>query len=408
MPTLLQINITANWGSTGKIAESIGLTAMKHGWESYIAFGRWSNLSKSQLIKIGGRLDKYFHFAEQRIFDNEGLCSRSATKKLIRQIKEIKPDVIQLHNIHDHYLNYQILFNYLNQTDIKVVWTFHDCWAFTGHCVHFVTANCMRWQTGCYECPMKGYYPKSFVDKSSRNYELKKNLFTANKNMHIVTVSEWLQSLVKQSFFKEKEICVINNGVDVELFHPIPLSDNNYSEIRVIRDRGYKFVTIGLATLWNEEKGLSDYLKLSQMLADDEALVLVGVSEKVKKTLPERIICVPRTSSITELAMWYAVADVVLSLSKAETFGMTIAEGMACGTPGIVHDNTAHRELIAEGTGFVVDDGNVESVYSRIKEVKTQGKDAFSEACRKRAEEFFDKNKCFEKYVRLYEELIAY
>ena len=144
------------------------------------------------------------------------------------------------------------------------------------------------------------------------------------------------------------------------------------------------------------------------MLADDEALVLVGVSEKVKKTLPERIICVPRTSSITELAMWYAVADVVLSLSKAETFGMTIAEGMACGTPGIVYDNTAHRELIAEGTGFVVDNGNVESVYSRIKEVKTQGKDAFSEACRKRAEEFFDKNKCFEKYVRLYEELIAY
>ena len=151
MPTLLQINVTANWGSTGKIAESIGLAAKRQGWESYIAYGRYSNPSQSKLLKIGNKLDVYAHYAEQRIFDNEGLASRGASQNLIRQIQEIQPDVVQLHNIHDHYLNYKILFEYLNTTDIQVVWTFHDCWAFTGHCFHFVTKGCERWKTQCYD-----------------------------------------------------------------------------------------------------------------------------------------------------------------------------------------------------------------------------------------------------------------
>ena len=186
MPNLLQINITANWGSTGKIAEAIGQIALVRGWESYIAFGRWNNPSKSHLIKVGGCCDKYLHYAEQRVRDNEGLCSRRATRKLINQIEEIKPDIIQLHNIHDHYLNYQILFEYLNKTNIEVVWTFHDCWAFTGHCFHFVTKNCERWKTGCYECPMKTIFPKTILDRSKEHYELKKSLFGGCKNLTIV------------------------------------------------------------------------------------------------------------------------------------------------------------------------------------------------------------------------------
>lgn len=109
--TLLQINVTANWGSTGKIAEEIGKTAMRHGWKSYIAYGRYSNPSANKLIRIGNRFDTFLHFGEQRIFDNEGLCSRRATRHFIEKIEEIKPDVIQLHNIHDHYINYRLLLN---------------------------------------------------------------------------------------------------------------------------------------------------------------------------------------------------------------------------------------------------------------------------------------------------------
>ena len=108
MPTLLQINVTANWGSTGKIAEAIGQSAMKRGWNSYIAYGRKMTTSKSNLVKVGSKMDNYIHFAYNYLLDMEGRSSDRATKALVRRITEIKPDVVQLHNIHDHFLNYAI------------------------------------------------------------------------------------------------------------------------------------------------------------------------------------------------------------------------------------------------------------------------------------------------------------
>ena len=182
---VLQVNSTLNWGSTGRIAEDIGNAVIKEGGESHIAYGRNANSSKNRIIRIGCKVSPYLHFAEQRIFDNEGQCSRLETKMLIRQIKKIKPDVINLHNIHDHYLNFKRLFEYLNKTDIKVVWTFHDCWAITGHCMHFVTKSCNRWMTGCYDCPMRGEHPKTLLDRSKQNWDLKKRLFSENKNLTI-------------------------------------------------------------------------------------------------------------------------------------------------------------------------------------------------------------------------------
>ena len=86
MPKVFQINVTANWGSTGKIAEQIGSCAIQHGWDSYLAYGRMSNPSKNSLIKIGNQLYVYEHYIENKLFDNEGLASRYATVKLINKI----------------------------------------------------------------------------------------------------------------------------------------------------------------------------------------------------------------------------------------------------------------------------------------------------------------------------------
>ena len=126
MPNLLQLNVTANWGSTGKIAEGIGNAAMLRGWESMIAFGRMQNPSTSQLIKVGSQSDVYLHYAKNRLFDGEGRGSIHATKNLLRHIDRYRPDVVHLHNIHDHWMNYPILLQYLKDTGVKVVWTFHD------------------------------------------------------------------------------------------------------------------------------------------------------------------------------------------------------------------------------------------------------------------------------------------
>ena len=392
MPTLLQINITANWGSTGKIAEAIGRAAVAHGWESYIAYGRWCNPSQSHLIKIGCRWDKYFHFAEQRIRDNEGLCSRAATKKLIRQIEEIKPDVVQLHNIHDHYLNYRLLFEYLNQTDIQVVWTFHDCWAFTGHCFHFVTKDCDKWKAGCYECPMRNVLPKTVLDRSRKNYELKKLLFGGCKNLTIVPCSDWMAGFVKQSFLKDKRIEVIKNGVDLNVFKPVVKANEDGT-----------CGVLAVSSVWHKEKGLEDIYELRKLLPENYRICMVGLAESQLKDLPAGIEGIQRTQNVQELVRLYSQANVLINPTYADTFPTVNLEALACGTPVITYRTGGSPEAISPETGVVVEQGDVAGMSDAIREICDKGSDYYKEACRKRAEEHFDKDKCFEKYVELYE-----
>lgn len=397
MPKLLQINITANWGSTGKIAESIGIAAMNAGWDSYIAYGRWSNPSKSHLIKIGGRFDMYFHFAEQRIRDNEGLCSRGATHRLISKIEEIKPDVVQLHNIHDHYLNYHLLFDYLNQTDIKVVWTFHDCWAFTGHCYHFVTADCNKWKTGCFECPLRNILPKTYLDRSSKNYGLKKALFGGCYNLTIVPCSDWMAGFVKQSFLKDKRMEVIKNGVDLKVFRPDGNDNPNDNQ---------NFGILAVSSVWNEDKGLSDIYKLRDLLPSEYCITIVGLTEKQLGSLPHGITGIRRTQNVHELVRLYSSANVLINPTYADTFPTVNLEALACGTPVVTYRTGGSPESVTTATGRVVEQGDINGLSEAIMEICLKGKEQFTNACRLRAEDYFDKNKCFEKYIKLYESIL--
>lgn len=397
MPVLLQINVTANWGSTGKIAEQIGREAMAHGWESYIAYGRHCNPSKSELIKIGNRFDTYSHFVGQRIFDNEGLCSRSSTKKLIQKIKEIKPDIVHLHNIHDHYMNYKLLFEYLNGSEIKVIWTMHDFWSVTGHCMHFINKRCDRFETACYNCPMRNVFPKSIFDRSRRNYELKKRLFLVNNNMTIVAVSDWVASQLKRSFLKNMPINVIHNGIDITQFKPIKFHADLLDG---------QFVIMSVASQWKHDKGLGHYIALSKMLDPDEVIVLVGVDTSLKAQLPKNIVCLSPIFDTERLAGFYSRADVVTIMSGAETFGLTVVEGYACGTPAVVFNNTAPPYLITKNTGYVVADGDVDAMYHAIKQIKHKGKEHYAKSCRQIATEKYDKHLSTLKYVSLYNSIL--
>lgn len=398
MPKLLQINISANWGSTGRIAETISNAAITSGWESYIAYGGSCGSSQSNVIKVGGKWNRYFHFAEQRVRDNEGLCSRCETKSLIRQIERIKPDVVQLHNIHDHYLNYKLLFEYLNKTDIRVVWTFHDCWAFTGHCFHFVTARCEKWKTGCKDCPLRNEYPKTILDRSKRNYELKEKLFGGYENLTIVPCSDWMAGFVRQSFLKDKRIEVIKNGVDLNVFKPS--STNKNSD---------KFNVIAVSSIWNKEKGLADIITLRELLPKDYAITVVGLSEKQVTELPQGITGIIRTQNVQELVELYSKANVLINPTYADTFPTVNLEALACGTPVITYKTGGSPEAINDETGVVVEQGDVKGMAEAIQRIKRLNVQEFTQvrnACRKRAEEYFDKDKCYNKYVELYNKII--
>lgn len=401
MSKLLQINITANWGSTGKIAEAINLAAQRKGWECSTAYGRWANPSKFPTYKVGNKWDMYVHYFENRIFDREGLSSRKATKALIRHIEQLKPDVISLHNIHDHYLNYELLFRYLNKTDIKVVWTFHDCWAFTGHCFHFVTKDCMRWKTGCHDCPLHHLYPNTVLDRSVKNYALKKELFSANKNLAIVACSDWLGDFVRESFLGDKRLEIIHNGVDLMVFRPQEGKESRESkegERRV-------FKIIAVSSVWYPNKGELDIYKLRTMLPEDEyEITMVGLSAEQAKNLPKGIRGIQRTQNVQELAQLYSEADVLINPTYEDNFPTVNIEALACGTPVITYKTGGSPEAVDDKTGIVVEQGDIDALADAIRQMKESP--LSSEACRKRAEEHFDKDKCFEKYIELYDELL--
>jgi len=403
MKKLLQINSVINSGSTGRIAEEIGQMAIKSGWVSYIAYGRNERPSTSNLIRIGNDKDVKLHGLQTRLFDRHGLSSRKATSDFIKQIDNIKPDIVHLHNIHGYYINIEVLFHYLKNANVPVVWTFHDCWPITGHCSHFSYVGCEKWKSQCFECPQKSGYPASyFIDRSKKNYILKKELFNSLPNLTLVPVSQWLSGVLEESFLQNYPIKVINNGINTEVFKPSLSSDfrNKYG----LKD---KFILLGVASVWEERKGLKDFIELSKLLDSDYQIVLVGLTKKQIELLPKNILGIERTESVYALADIYASADIVLNLSYEETFGLTTVEGFACGTPGIVYNATASPELIEESTGIVVEQGNMNKLVEAIYTIKNNGKQYYSDACVNRAHRLYKKEDRYKEYIQLYNELIS-
>ena len=400
---LLQISIEVNSGSVGRIAEQIGLEVLKVGGESYITFARNNLPSKSNTIKIGNKSDIYLHGIKTRIFDAHCLGSTRPTKKLIKQTQELNPDIILLHHIHGYYINSKILFEYLSKLDIPIVWTFHDCWSFTGHCAYFDAIGCEKWKTGCYSCPLKKYYPASFVfDRSKKNYIEKKKLFNSVKNLTIVPVSNWLGDLVKDSFLSSNNIKVIHNGIDINTFKP---STNN-QETREKFGLKDEFILLGVASPWSERKGLKDFIKLSRLIDENTKIILVGLSQEQIDNLPNNIIGIRRTENVKQLADLYSMADLFLNLTYEDNFPTTNLEALACGTPILTYKTGGSIEAVSDNTGFIVEKGDLDSVIKVINEVREKGKGFYSEKCRERAVSCFNKDDRFKEYIDLFTNLI--
>ena len=401
MKKLLQINVVASYGSTGKIAENIGKLAIAQGWESHIAYGRGGTHSASHLIPIGNKWDMYMHGVESRLLDNHGLASKKATREFIEKIKKINPDIIHLHNIHGYYLNYKILFDYLATIDTPIVWTLHDCWSMTGHCSHFDAIGCDKWKSGCYSCPLKGEYPASaLLDASKKNYALKKKAFNSGRNITIVPVSEWLAGIVSESYMAKYPVRVINNGIDIEVFRP---RENSLREKHNITG---KFVMIGVASIWDTNKGLNDFFELSRRMPEDYSIILIGLNKKQMEQLPQNIIGIERTESQMQLAEYYSMADVFVNPTYNDSFPTVNIEALACGTPIITYKTGGSPEIINNNTGIVVDKGDVNAILSAIKDIKSNSRESYSKACRERAITLYNKDDRFQEYIDLYNSLL--
>ena len=389
---VVQINAACGSGSTGKICVSVSKLLNKKGVSNSILYST-GHTDYPNGIKVSGDIYIKFQALYSRIFGNYGFTSYCATKKIIRILDQLKPDIVHLHNLHSHNCNIGQLLRYLRKKRIKVFWTFHDCWTFTAYCPHFTMVKCDKWKSECCDCPQLKSY-SWFFDRSKYLFSEKKRVFKG-LDLTIITPSRWLADMVKQSFLKDYPIKIINNGIDLSVFKP---TENGFREKYGLIG---KKIILGVAFGWSVRKGLDVFIELSKRLADDYRIVLVGTDDKVDKLLPANIISIRRTHNQKELAGIYTAVDVFVNPTREEVLGMVNVESLACGTPVITFKTGGSPECIDETCGSVVpcdDIGAMESEIRRVCEENFYSKDA----CINRAKKF-DLNDRFKEYINLYE-----
>ncbi len=397
---VLQINTVCGSGSVGRITVDIYHTLEKNGDIPLIAYGRGGAPDGLNAWGFGSRPDMVRHVLATFFKGEHGFSSAGQTRKLIRKIEAWNPDVIHLHNIHGFVLQAELLFGYLKKAGRPVVWTFHDCWPYTGHCAFYDYHGCDGWKSGCRNCrEYRRTYPYAiFRNRTARNFDRKKAAFTGVPNLTVVTPSRWLAGQVKQSFLGEYPVKVIPNGIDLENFSP------RNSSLRESLGLKGKYVILGVANVWERRKGLTYFLHLSERLPDECRIVLIGLNKRQKRKLPSSVIGIERTSSVKELAEYYSMADVFVNATLEDNFPTTNLEALACGTPVITFDTGGSPESLDESCGRVVPKGDIVALQQAILEEKIHPKEG--KDCRKRAEKY-DKYGRFQEYVDLYHSLTA-
>lgn len=393
---IVQVNTVCGTGSTGKITADLYRIASNENIDAYVAYGRGNAPADISGCKIGNPLDFGFHVLTNFFLGKSGFGSKSVTKRFLNWLDDIKPDILHLHNLHGFYIHVGMLFEYIKSHDIPVVWTLHDCWPFTGQCAYFDYAGCSKWKTACFDCPIyRSDYPYSlFRDNSRQNYIMKKAAFTGVKNLTIVTPSNWLADIVKQSYLRQYPVKVIPNGINLSIFKPTS----------TVVIPGDKKIILGVASIWNRRKGLTYFFQLADMLASPYHIALIGVNKKQQNLIYQKygnhITALTQTANQEELAMWYSRAFAYVNPTLEDNFPTTNLEALACGTPVITFNTGGSPESITEQCGIVVEKGNIEKLKEAILSLKERT-EITSLTCRKQALNF-DKDARFQDYIQLY------
>jgi len=401
---IIALNCTYSSGGA-KVMLDIASVAIFNNYEYYVFTPSINPDSPDYCLSYSSSIEHKINIKIGQILGYDNAFLKFGTLNLIRKIKKMKPDVIHIHGIHNWSVDYKILFRFLEKTNIKIVWTQHDCWSFTGKCPYYISAKCNKWVTGCYSCPQLLEYPKSnYFDNSKFMYNYKKKCFTNLSNLTIVTVSKWLSQEVHKSYLNKYKIEVIQNAIDYNKYK------NTSSDLRQVFNLQNNFIILCVASGWSRRKGFEDVINLAKELRkfpNNCKIVIIGVSKLQMETcLKNGILGLQRTDDISSIVNWYSTADVFFNPSLEETFGLVTAEAMACGTPIIVYNSTASPELIEDTDNFCVEPHDIKKIIKCINEIRIKGKDTYKVKNISRVINSFNKYTQYEKYLKLYDRIV--
>lgn len=394
---IYQINTSEGIGSTGRIVDSLALLSKENGYSCTIVCGEHLH-EASDILCTQKKYHYYFENFMSRVRGNEGFGAKEITHHVIEKFEVDKPRLIHIHNLHGHYINSKMIFDYIKQNDIPVVWTLHDTWAFTGKCPNYNAVGCDKWKSGCYNCPQLKAYPVAYVDNSSKMWKEKKKCFTGVKNMVIVTPSNWLKNDAENSFLSEYPIKVIPNGIDLNVF------SEKTSEFRKKYKIENRFVILAVSFAWGYRKGLDVIVDLAKKIDNNMVIVVVGTTPEIDRILPSNVISIHKTNNQAELAEIYSTADVFINPTREDNFPTVNLEALACGTPVVTFNTGGSPECLDVTCGAVTKENTACSMYEIIKNI-AEKRPYSKERCRMRAEQYEASNQ-FRKYIALYEEII--
>lgn len=394
---VLLIDVNCNSGSTGKIVYDLYQGLRADGHEAAICYGRGKLVKGENIFKFGLDWETYIHAGLARITGLNGYFSPFSTRRLIHFIEEFKPDVVHIHELHAYFVNHQPLLNYLKRKKIKIIWTFHCEYMYTGKCGH--AFDCDKWKTECKNCTAVHSYPKSlFFDFTKTMFREKKKLLE-DMDVTVIAPSDWLAKRIEMSFLKNKKIVVIHNGVEAKkIFYPREQKDI----IKLKKNYGLsnKKIVLSVApNIMNDSKGGKKILEISKsFIGKPVHFVLVGTNEN--KTIGDNVTLIKRTSNQDELALWYSSADVFLICSTKETFSMTCAEAIACGTSVIGFKAGAPETVFQQPCAHFFEWSDINSLLDAIwKQEKTPNT---IQVLRNEALKLYDNDIMYKSYIKVY------
>ena len=384
-PKILYINTVCGYVATGRITAAL---SKSDEYDSLVCYGRKEDFAKVNSFKFANFFDNAFGAIRTILFDNNLNICKTATKKLINKIKEYNPDIIHIHNLHGYYVNVEMLFKFLKEFNKPVVWTLHDCWPITGYCPTADYVNCKKYEIKCENCPRGFAYPFSlFKQNLDSDYKKKKQLFNDIDNLYLVTPSNFMKSVFERSFLKEKDIRVINNGIDLSNFKPSKEKNKNFSILAV-------------SNVWNEYKGTNDLIKMLPLLDKDINVTIVGKNSNQFNNCNS----ISYTNNLQELIDLYSSSHILINPTLDDNFPTVNIESLACGTPIVTYKTGGSPEIIDEKTGIVIEKGNYNQMAKVINDLKNNY--AFNkEDCLNRAKLFSLEN-MKDNYLKLYKEIL--
>lgn len=397
---VVQINVTyGNADSTGRNVKELHEYLLDEHIDSYVYAAKVNDAAAidDRIRFFSAEWDRTVHAFLSRLTGLQGYFSQYLTRKLVSELRKLKPDVVLLHVLHSNCISFPILCRYLAENDIPTILVLHDCWYFTGHCCYFTQSGCVKWQQDCCYCPQIHQWNKSwFFDTAHKCLRDKEKWFEAIPRLGVVGVSDWITGEAKKSILKDAAVIQrIYNWIDLETFRPRDTRDLR-KQLGITENEK---VLLGVASAWGNRKGLQEMLLAAKSMPDSKVVMIGKMPENIE--IPENMICAGLVRDPVKLSEYYSMADVFLNPSVQETFGKTTAEAMSCGTPVIVYNTTACTELVGPGCGEVVDNMAAHEYLNTVREYLKKPKD--SDSCR----QFAEKNFAYHDLCCQYTELIS-